>query len=315
MADWDTTFDQRPINTDLVSDGDDDIQDGREEVRRRLTPEHDFGTASIATGYNDTGLHAPGSAVVYFQAAAPDRILAPNGTDNNPGVHVTAHTSGIKLFSAIAIGGGAAGTGANGRLWVDADDDQLYVRDETGVSASTAPQGGAAPAWRSLWPRSFSQIATATTAAQEVAAADTWETLTGAVTAGLAVPDDGRPYELLIHAAVPLSSQVPNTGTVTNTGGAQLVENDGVGDTVVSQDKHGVSRFSGSTGLRASNTLHLIWANSSPTPGSTYTYTVQIISNQASPAGLVTFNDSVTLGAETIDTFGRILVVMQPRLT
>lgn len=66
---WDTSFNSSPTDGDKVGLGYADIQETREGVQERLSPEHEF---DLSVGTSDRqGLHKAGSAVAFYQASAP----------------------------------------------------------------------------------------------------------------------------------------------------------------------------------------------------------------------------------------------------
>ena len=100
---WDTTWENDPDNTDSVSLGDDHIRQLKQELSDRLDVEHDISTQSGGTDTADTGRHREGSAVVFFQAAAPT-VLDVADDDSSTALD-------------------------DGRLWVDSDTNILQVYD------------------------------------------------------------------------------------------------------------------------------------------------------------------------------------------
>jgi len=115
---WSAAYELDPTATDPVSQGDDHLRQAKNEVRRRLTAEHDFST--VPGLYIDTGRHIQGSARVFNQNTAP----TVDGTFTPSCLFGTGDTLG---FSGCD----------DGRLWIDkdgpdnvagnADDRQLYV--------------------------------------------------------------------------------------------------------------------------------------------------------------------------------------------
>ena len=102
-----TSFEEKPQDTGFVSGGALKIRETRNEVRRRADVEHDWSTINV--GDLDSGRHRKGSARAFFQAGSPATMPYP---DTN----------------------GASSVLDDGRLWVDSDDNSLWVN----TSASSA---------------------------------------------------------------------------------------------------------------------------------------------------------------------------------
>jgi hypothetical protein len=191
------------VATDLVSDGDNRIEETRSTVRDELKVEHDCGDNTVDANYGGTGRHKHGSGRCFWTAAAPAALVADNGTWP-PGANETDRLGSNALD--------------NGRLWVDVDDCQPYVREEEeydGVNftdLNTNHSIGGAAGWVPLWPRSWSATDEATDNSQDVAVVNTREPITGGLVnppgwpasnvlgVAVTVPNDGRDYEVVVQA-------------------------------------------------------------------------------------------------------------------
>jgi hypothetical protein len=119
---WTAGYELIPAGTEAVSLGDDRIRNLKVDIRERLETEHSFGDDESA---GEEGNHMQGSAVTFFQPAAPTNLSVP--------------AEGLPAVPAGA--GKALATEDDGRLW---------TMDETGAyqlysyhqgNASTAPYG------------------------------------------------------------------------------------------------------------------------------------------------------------------------------
>lgn len=97
---WDTAFELVPAGTDLLSGGDNAIRNLALATRERLEREHNFAVAGTQSKH---GWHRAGSAVSFYQAAAPTNKIDPSAT--------------------------ALDSDDAGRLWVDSDTYALFVWD------------------------------------------------------------------------------------------------------------------------------------------------------------------------------------------
>lgn len=127
MADhiYNTTFRDSPPESEDHGRGGLRIRDLKDVVRRRLSPEHNVGNGTIATGYTDDGRHNPGSAVAFRGVGLPTQLLRPDATSStgNPSVGSSA-----SAFSATL------GQADLGRVWVDQSggaDVFRYLQDTT----------------------------------------------------------------------------------------------------------------------------------------------------------------------------------------
>lgn len=98
---WDTYFADRPANGDSPQQVDDRIRETRLAMEERLGREHLLVASDVFDTNNNQGYHRPGSAMAYYQTAAPTTL--PDSAD--------------------ALASGAL---SNGRLWVNTSDDGLY---------------------------------------------------------------------------------------------------------------------------------------------------------------------------------------------
>jgi hypothetical protein len=113
-ATWNSGFEASPATGDDPSDGDDKIREGRSETRIRAGNEHGTYDNAAVGADGSTGadwFHKLGSAVVYFQAAAPTQ----------------------RPDAATALG-----TNDKGRIWDDSDNYTRYVYD--GSTWQNSPQ-------------------------------------------------------------------------------------------------------------------------------------------------------------------------------
>jgi hypothetical protein len=102
---WGSTFKENPAGSDSPSEGDDKIRQTREAIQERVTNEHYTVDDTESDGsVSKDWLHKKGSARPFYQASAPTALA--NGTA------LTANTEA-----------------SNGRLWIDSDNDKLYVYD------------------------------------------------------------------------------------------------------------------------------------------------------------------------------------------
>jgi hypothetical protein len=95
---WDAAFEVAPAGSDLLSTVDTAIQTGKGATRERLEREHNFALTGTQSKH---GWHKMGSAVAFYQAAAPTNKIDP---------------------AASALDADDAG-----RLFVDSDTDALFV--------------------------------------------------------------------------------------------------------------------------------------------------------------------------------------------
>jgi hypothetical protein len=106
MATWDATFEAAPDGGNPPSTLDDAIRAHKAAVEERMKNEHTTYSGDSTSGTASVDWrHKKGSARAYYQSAAPT---------NQPG------TAGSGL-----------GSGDDGRLFVDSDDDALYVWNGT----------------------------------------------------------------------------------------------------------------------------------------------------------------------------------------
>jgi Carbohydrate binding domain len=124
---WSTgAYETVPLATDAVGEGDDQIRALKTEIRSRMDPEHQFGTAN--TG-QDNGLHRIGSARCFVQSAAPTAIeVAAYGSDGDAGVSTL---SADETNATTCTNCDANQKTGHGRCWLDTDDYQFYVYDDT----------------------------------------------------------------------------------------------------------------------------------------------------------------------------------------
>lgn len=81
LNDWTTSFEALPPDSESAGLGDDRIRIERSEIRIRGQIEHDWGDATTAAGFADTGRHNPGSAKIFRATGAlPTTLLAPDGS-------------------------------------------------------------------------------------------------------------------------------------------------------------------------------------------------------------------------------------------
>jgi hypothetical protein len=98
MAVWNSAYEATPAGSDNPAQGDDAIRDSKVAIRERFAKEH---VMNLSSGLlSEDGWHRQGSAVVFFQVAAP-----------------TTRPDGITALTADD----------NGRLWVDPTDYAIYV--------------------------------------------------------------------------------------------------------------------------------------------------------------------------------------------
>lgn len=90
---WDSAFEASPAGSDLLSTVDTAIQTFKNAIRERIEREHNY---AIAGTQSKHGWHRVGSAVVFYQAAAPTNKVDPSAT--------------------------VLDTDDAGRLWFDSDD-------------------------------------------------------------------------------------------------------------------------------------------------------------------------------------------------
>jgi hypothetical protein len=105
MATWSAAYEATPAATDKASEGDDRIREVKTDIRSRIGNEH--GTyANLAVGATGVAtadwFHKTGSALAYYQAAAPTQ---------RPDASTTLGANDV------------------GRLWIDSDDQTLYHWD------------------------------------------------------------------------------------------------------------------------------------------------------------------------------------------
>ena len=111
---WDETL---PTGSEDASGGDDEIRDLRKALNHRVSKEHDALETKVSannTGADGGGEHLAGSARAYFQAGAPTAL--PNA----------------QLLSGSTF--------ADGRIWIDSDNNSIWVYDSSAFEAcSTTP--------------------------------------------------------------------------------------------------------------------------------------------------------------------------------
>jgi len=95
-VDWDATFEASPNGSESLGNGDNRVLALKTALRERLIKEHKFDPAGTQA---DHGQHLSGSAISYYQSAAPTK--RPDGTT-------------------------ALSAEDNGRIWVDSDDGYIY---------------------------------------------------------------------------------------------------------------------------------------------------------------------------------------------
>jgi len=95
-VDWDATFEASPNGSESLGNGDNRILALKTALRERLEKEHKFDPTGTQA---DHGQHLAGSAISYYQSAAP--TTRPDGTT-------------------------ALSADDNGRIWVDSDDGYIY---------------------------------------------------------------------------------------------------------------------------------------------------------------------------------------------
>jgi hypothetical protein len=91
---WNAAYEASPADTDSASEGAQRIRNLKTDIRERMEDEHDWGDIN----QSDTNVHVEGAARIFVQSAAP----------------------------ATTPGGAAID---DGRMWLDTDDDKLYVYD------------------------------------------------------------------------------------------------------------------------------------------------------------------------------------------
>lgn len=261
MANWSAAFNLTPDGADQLADGDNRIRELKDEIREELKVEHDCGTATVDADYLDTGRHKTGSARTFFSAAAPTDLLKHTNAGAWPPVSPGNDEDDIAAAPSSDLD--------NGRLWVDFDDCQPYIREEEqtgGVWTDLNTNEGAnAASWISLWPRQFTTVATATVANQLAGVVDTREIITG-MSVAVATPDDGRSYEIVVNAKVHYA--FGNGDQM----GFWLVE-----DTGPTDEDEALVHYAGGTGIVGG--VDFSFTQTAPVAGTTYTYTVEFAAN------------------------------------
>ena len=112
---WSATFEANPVGTDSPALLDDIDRQVKVEVRSRVETEHDFGTQAVSGDTNDDGRHREGSARAFVQSTEPP---------------VDGTTAAICLPTADDDGDRHCD---EGRIWMDSDDNALYVAEDTGA--------------------------------------------------------------------------------------------------------------------------------------------------------------------------------------
>jgi len=103
MASWTTTFEATPAGSASPSDGDDRIRELKSAIEERMNNEHTTHNDAYSDGtVAKDWLHKSGSASAYYQSSAPTTY--PDGST-------------------------ALDSNATGRLWVDEDDNVMYIYD------------------------------------------------------------------------------------------------------------------------------------------------------------------------------------------
>lgn len=126
---WDLTYETNPAPGDVVSQGDDWIRQVKLDIRKRAEVEAHFGSVNG----DDNGLLRVGSARAFVQNAAPTVI---EQADYNN----TTGSSGTATLSDNATNSSPAEKVGLGRLWLDTDDNVLYVYTTAGwVAVNNSP--------------------------------------------------------------------------------------------------------------------------------------------------------------------------------
>jgi len=114
---WDASFDASPAGSANASTIDDKIRELKEAILERVGNEHtEYVDDSTLGAYTKDWRHRPGSAVAYYQVAEPTA---------QPG-----------------SSGAALGADDAGRIWIDSDDNSLYVYDGAAfVNVPPTPTG------------------------------------------------------------------------------------------------------------------------------------------------------------------------------
>jgi hypothetical protein len=273
---WSNTFNTTPVFSDLVSDGDNRILDNRQTIRASFMVEHDIGDATVDADYLDTGRHKTGSARSYFQSAAPSDLLKHTNAGAWPPVS-PGNDEDDKLASSDLD---------NGRLWVDWDDCQPYVREEEQTAAAwtdiNANHGTPNPTWISLWPRFDFDTSVANNTSQNAAVINTREPIDGAENFGAApmnavmgaeivVPNDGRDYVIEVEAFISYAIDANVAGADTWMGFWLVEDPNGAGNQ--DRDVRLVGASSHDQGLSDGVTLTYI-SGAAVTNGGTYDYWV-----------------------------------------
>lgn len=305
---WSLAFEATPAGTDQVSEGDDRIRDLKDTIREELRTEHDCGDSTADANYTDTGRHKTGSARAFFDlgsAAAPSTLM----DHSNAGAWPPTTSDNDKLASTDLD---------NGRLWVDWDDCQPFVREQeitgaawTDINTNHGDGAGGAPApaaanWLSLWPRNTAYMGTATDDLQTTAA-NTRTPITGC-TVTVVTPNDGRVYQIVTEVTIPYAC------TNQEEMAFWLVDDiDGDLDQGLIQAPNAAnSSMLGSITLRHVKTPAVA--------GTTYVYTVDFACSAATShvnpditSPIYTGQGgSVAVDFATVETFARIVVELRP---
>ena len=308
MADvtWSNTFNSVPTGTDLISEGDNRILDLKNTVRGELRIEHDVGDATVDNDYLDTGRHSSGSARVFFTPAAtvPTDLLKPT-------------TVGIWPPTIPELDRLGSSDLDNGRLWVDFDDVQPYVREEqltpvinwTDLNTNHGVPGAA---WLSLWPRQWTTMSSGSVPNEGPGGGDNVrDTISGISAQSIVVPDDGRAYEVHVKAVIKY------THVGNNKSGAFWLE-----ETSPGADDRDVAFYTTdgmSAGADVGGTITLEYIDETVTNGDTYTFDVDMASTDA--ANLVvnptsaSFTRLAAVGApyNVTGTLCRLFLTVRPR--
>lgn len=260
---WNAAWNADPTGGDQLSQGDNEILDTRNTVRAELKVEHDVGDDTVDANYTDTGRHKSGSARSFFQAAAPTTLLDATAAGSWPPVAPETDKLGFSTLD-------------NGRLWVDFDDCQPYVREQeitganwTDQNTNYTPAGSAA--WLSLWPCSWTDVHAATVDNERPGAPtnDTRDTITGMAAQSIDIPDDGRSYELVVRAVI--TYQLDAAGH-----GAFWLE-----ETAPGASDRAMAFVTNIGAQENSGTIILEYLVSAPANGATYTFDVDFASSVA----------------------------------
>lgn len=107
MPSWTNSFEASPAGDSSPSDGDDRIRELKSAIEERMRNEHTTHNDDYSNGTVEKDwLHKSGSASAYYQSEEPDTY--PDGSTS-------------------------LDSNAKGRLWVDEDNDKMYVYDGSGT--------------------------------------------------------------------------------------------------------------------------------------------------------------------------------------